>query len=155
MSVKVTVQGTAAPGCAEVVPHATATVQIARTITRVAAARHSLLMAMRRATLLRVAGSPPGLPLQTLGFFHASRGNRRGVEDVIARLKQRSYPPPMYIAGLYSRLGEDDKAVEWMERAFKERDGAMIDLLSRGWAEARKKDPRIEDLAKRVRAAKR
>ena len=95
------------------------------------------------------------LALHTLGLYHAARGHRRETEAIIARLEQRPYPPPLYIASLYRRVGRNDKAIEWLERAFKERDGAMIDLLSRAWADARKTDPRIEDLAKRVNAATR
>ena len=111
-----------------------------------------VLRELERAVAL--SGQMP-LALQSLGLYHAGAGNRREAEGVIARLEQRSYPPPMYIAALNYRLGKTDKTVEWLERAFKERDGAMIDILARVWAQARNTHPRIEALAKRVTEAKR
>jgi TolB-like protein/Tfp pilus assembly protein PilF len=113
---------------------------------------HGVLRELERA-VERSDGMP--LALQALGLFHAARGNRREAERIIARLEQRSYPPPMYIAQIYRRLGDHDKAFAWLERGFKERDGAMIDLVGRAWAEARKTDPRIQDLANRMADAKR
>jgi len=103
---------------------------------------------------VELSGGMP-LALQSLGLFHAARGNRRAAEAIIARLERRPYPPPLYIAAIYHRLGGTDQTFEWLERGFKERDGAMIDLVSPAWAEARKSDARIQDLVRRMTEARR
>jgi TolB-like protein/Tfp pilus assembly protein PilF len=97
---------------------------------------------------VELSGELP-LALQSLGLFHAARGNRREAERVIARLEQRPYAPPYYIANIYRRLGDTDRTLEWLERGFAERDGAMIDLNT--W----RSGPRVEDIRARMRASRR
>jgi serine/threonine protein kinase len=93
------------------------------------------------------------LALTALGRFHASRGDRRGTEAVIARLERRPYPPPVYIASLYRRLGDRARMFEWLDRGLVERDGGMIDVNA--WGEPLKSTPRFQDLLRRMRDAKR
>ena len=97
------------------------------------------------------AGMP--LALQFLGLFHAARGNRAEAERVIARLRERSYSPSYYIANIYRRLGDTALTYEWLERAFAERDGAIIDI--RNWGEPLRSQQRFQDLLQRMKAAKR
>jgi TolB-like protein len=99
-----------------------------------------------------LSGEMP-LALQSLGLFHAARGNRLEAARVIARLERRAYPPPVYIASIYRRLGDADKMFEWLERGFEERDGSMIDLT--GWGEPWRSNTRFRDLLRRMREARR
>jgi hypothetical protein len=85
----------------------------------------------------RSAGMP--LALQSLGEFHAARHNRPEAEQVIARLQQRPYAPPYFIASIYRRLGNTPLMFEWLERGLAERDGGMIDLHY--WGGPLKSDP--------------
>ena len=100
---------------------------------------------------VELSGELP-LALQSLGLFHAARGNRREAEQVIVRLEQRPYPPPYYIAVIYRTLGDSEKMFEWLERGFRERDGAMIDVNT--WGGPAKSDPRILDLLQRMSRAR-
>jgi tetratricopeptide (TPR) repeat protein len=99
-----------------------------------------------------LSGEMP-LALQSLGLFHAARGNRLEAARVIARLERRAYPPPYYIASIYRRLGDAEKTFEWLERGFEERDGGMIDV--RNWGERWRSNPRFRDLLARMSEARR
>jgi tetratricopeptide (TPR) repeat protein len=101
---------------------------------------------------VKLSGGMP-LALSQLGNFHATRGNRAEVERVIARLRQRPYSPSFYIAQIYRRLGDTALTFEWLERAFEERDGGMIDVQS--WGEPWKSQQRFQDLLQRMKAARR
>ncbi|MEP6703271.1 MAG: tetratricopeptide repeat protein [Acidobacteriota bacterium] len=57
---------------------------------------------------------------------------------------------PVEVALLYAKLGENDKAFEWLEKGFRERRSAMIFLkVDPGWDSLRS-DPRFVDLRRRV-----
>ena len=89
------------------------------------------------------------LALQSLALFHAGRGQRREAEAVLARLQQRPYAPPYYIAIIYRRLGDEARMIEWLERGLAERDGAMIDLHS--WREPWRSHPKVQSVLTRMR----
>ena len=68
-----------------------------------------------------------------------------------------SYVPAICMARVYSRLGETDKAIEWLETAFDERNGEMVFLQGEiaGAAEGDSlnqlgTDPRVKDLLRRM-----
>ena len=55
------------------------------------------------------------------------------------------------VAGAYARVGDNDKAFEWLDKAYEERDGAHLALLKvdPAWNNIRS-DPRFADLLKRL-----
>lgn len=55
-----------------------------------------------------------------------------------------------WIAADYALLGEKDKAFEWLERAFRERDVAFVYLKVDDSFEALRSDPRFQDLVRRL-----
>jgi len=64
----------------------------------------------------------------------ASACSLAGKDDEAARIldqllaKRREYVPAICLARIYSRIGEHEKAIEWLERAFEERNGEMVFL---------------------------
>ena len=65
--------------------------------------------------------------------------------------------PAICLARVYSRLGETEKAIEWLETAFDERNGEMVFLQGEmaGAAEDDSlnrlgSDPRLKDLLRRM-----
>jgi len=53
-------------------------------------------------------------------------------------------------AVLYARLGETDRALEWLEKAYQERSPTMVRLgVDQVWDSLRS-DPRFQDLLRRV-----
>jgi TolB-like protein/DNA-binding winged helix-turn-helix (wHTH) protein/Tfp pilus assembly protein PilF len=57
------------------------------------------------------------------------------------------------IAGDYALLGEKDKAIEWLEKAFQQRDHLLIYLKSGDRFESLRDDPRFQDLLRRMKLA--
>jgi adenylate cyclase len=55
------------------------------------------------------------------------------------------------VAGAYARVGARDKAFEWLDKAYEERDGADLALLKvdPAWNNIRS-DPRFADLLQRL-----
>jgi tetratricopeptide (TPR) repeat protein len=78
--------------------------------------------------------------LADLGHAYAVSGKRAETEKVLAELMkqaQERYVSKYFIARIYAALGEKDKAFEWMERAYSDRDE------SETWL---KVDPMMDDL---------
>ena len=121
--------------------------------TRLAAAyelkgRHDLAVpALEKAALLGVERK--GL----LGRAYAATGRREDALRLLRELLQeekRSYVSPIVIATIYVGLGQQDDAIEWLEKAYEEKDGNMVVLkVGPGWDPLRS-DPRFQDLVRRM-----
>jgi TolB-like protein/lipoprotein NlpI len=87
-----------------------------------------------------------------LGFAHARAGNRQMALELLSELLQRSqqgYVASFWIAPIYTGLGEADAAFEWLDRAARERDGALIYLLAPEFHSLRP-DPRFAALLRKM-----
>jgi TolB-like protein/DNA-binding winged helix-turn-helix (wHTH) protein/Flp pilus assembly protein TadD len=72
------------------------------------------------------------------------------VENQLKRSKGRPISPGN-IASLYALAGDKDKAFEWLDRAYKERDGMVITLLKRDPSfKNLRDDPRFAQLLQRM-----
>jgi Major intrinsic protein len=58
--------------------------------------------------------------------------------------------PSSVVASLYARLGERDKAIEYLQKAYENRDGGMLLLNSDPSFDAIRSDPRFQELVRRV-----
>jgi adenylate cyclase len=81
--------------------------------------------------------------LADLGSAYGLAGRREEAEAVLNQLletREQTYVSAICMARVYSRLGDNDHAVEWLEKAFVERNGEMLFL--KGEIEtAAEKDP--------------
>ena len=68
------------------------------------------------------------------------------------RRARNAYPRPLAseVAADYALLGEKDRAFEWLERAFREREGTLMYLNVDIRLEALRSDTRFRDLARRM-----
>ena len=63
-----------------------------------------------------------------VGFAVAVAGKRGDAHKIIDELTQSSksgYVSPFYFAGIYSTLGDQDRAFEWLEKAYRVRDDEL------------------------------
>jgi adenylate cyclase len=58
---------------------------------------------------------------------------------------------PFFFAKNYARLGEVDKAIECLEKSYKEHDCLLVLLKALEWWDPVRSDPRFQDLMRRVR----
>lgn len=99
-----------------------------------------------------LSGNSP-LMLMGLGHAYGASGNRKEAKRLLAQLEDLSrqrYVPPLYIAGVYEGLGEQDQAFAWLEKAFGERSDHLIYLERDPIADPTRTDPRFIALARRI-----
>jgi tetratricopeptide (TPR) repeat protein len=60
---------------------------------------------------------------------------------------------PSGFAAIYARLGENDQAIEWLEKAYEERDSWLFSLKEHPEWDSLRSDPRFKDLLRRLRLA--
>jgi len=95
--------------------------------------------------------------LGILGFAHAGSGQGGEAHKVIDRMKKvaaRRYIPPVYWAQVYTGLSERDRAFEWLERGYEERDDSLPFLNSDPVWDSLRSDPRFASLLQRIGLAK-
>jgi eukaryotic-like serine/threonine-protein kinase len=86
------------------------------------------------------------------------RGFRKGgypeamiqtAETMVART-QRAHVPAFRIARLYAQAGEKDRALDWLEKAWQERENPLVHLAV-GWDwDTLQEEPRFQDLLRRL-----
>ena len=74
---------------------------------------------------------------------------RRVAETMVAR-SQTAYVSPWQIGTLFTRAGENDKALEWLEKAYQARDQNMPYLGVDPIFDTLRADPRYKDLLRRM-----
>jgi DNA-binding winged helix-turn-helix (wHTH) protein/TolB-like protein/Flp pilus assembly protein TadD len=84
------------------------------------------------------------------GYASAKSGKQAEARAAIEELLKSRYIQPYTIALVYNGLDEPDKALEWLERGFQERDPGMTFLkVDSKWNNLRD-DPRFIELMKRM-----
>jgi TolB-like protein/DNA-binding winged helix-turn-helix (wHTH) protein/Tfp pilus assembly protein PilF len=98
--------------------------------------------------LTTMVGPGPGL-----AHAYASSGRTADARRILRDLER---PSPdgsqdwFFIAGVHAALGENDRAFEWLDRAYQNRDYFMPHLQDFPYMDPLRSDPRYTDLVKRV-----
>jgi hypothetical protein len=83
-------------------------------------------------------------------------------DSLYAELGPKAYPSwrlmeknwfdnnPTQVAGIYTQLDEKDKALEWLEKAYKQREGALATLNTNPSWDVLRGESRFQDLLKRM-----
>ncbi len=107
--------------------------------------------ATRKARELSAASSEP---IAFGAYALARSGNvveARAALDELLKLSTTRYVPPYNIALIYSGLGEQDKALDYLEKAYEQKDMRMVFLkVESPWNDLRL-TPRFIDLLKRMK----
>jgi serine/threonine-protein kinase len=98
--------------------------------------------------------------LADLGAAYGLAGRNDEAKAILGQLlemRQREYVPAICMARIYSRIGEDDQAIDWLEKAFAERNGEMVflrgEIEGAAQGDALKKigsNPRVIDLLEKM-----
>ena len=70
--------------------------------------------------------------------------------EFVAENRKRTYIAGSTLAVFYAEMGDKEKALEWLERAYAERDEWLVYLNVRPAYDALHADPRFQDLVRRV-----
>jgi tetratricopeptide (TPR) repeat protein len=90
---------------------------------------------------------------QALGYAYGVTGHRDEALDVLADLDQLAktrYVPPSAKAYVYLGLGQKEVALDYLDRAYEERDTEMIFLRGDPWLSPLRNEPRFQALIKKV-----
>ncbi len=112
-------------------------------------------VALRRERLMASGAEPEALAGQaTLEQACADSGFvgiwRWGLERNLVRIAAGEYVRPMELADDYARLGRIDDALEWLERAYDERDGDLAFIKTEPIYDGLRSDPRFQALLRRM-----
>jgi serine/threonine-protein kinase len=99
--------------------------------------------------------------LADLGAANALAGKKETAEtilDELLEMRRQSYVSAICLARVYSRLGDLEKTIQWLEKAYEERNGELVFLESEINSAAKGdslnslgKDPRVMDLLERMK----
>lgn len=97
----------------------------------------------------------PSSPLliASLGSVYARAGQAEEANKILKELLELSkvgYTPPYWIAEIYAGLGDLDKAFEWLDKAFEDRDELLLYGLSSPVLHPVQADPRFSELMRRI-----
>lgn len=91
--------------------------------------------------------------LSELGYVYARAGKRKEAMAVAEELEgkyARNEAAGHEVAAIYSGLGEKDKAFEWLEKDFQNRDSRLPSFRWEMQFEPLRDDPRFKDLVRRI-----
>jgi serine/threonine protein kinase/tetratricopeptide (TPR) repeat protein len=96
-----------------------------------------------------------GVPLMwvAMGFIYAIVGKKDEAKKVLNKIleqSKKSYVASWMVAAVYGGLGERDKAFEWLEKSFKERDHWLTYLKTSPVVDNLRSDPRFPKMLKRM-----
>ncbi len=106
-------------------------------------------MLQQAVTLSRGAG----MSLATLGYVQARVGRRDEARRVLQRLADTAkdrYVPALAFATVHLGLGEDDRALDWLEKAYDERFNRLAYLRREAIWQPLRTNPRFQDLLRRI-----
>lgn len=96
-------------------------------------------------------GAP--MALASLGFAYAMAGRTEEGERLLAALEgmaDTTYVAGSQVAMVHGALGHRDEAFEWLDRAYEERDLALVNLEHDPFFDPLRSDPRLDELKGRV-----
>ena len=89
----------------------------------------------------------------TLGFSYGVAGKRDEAQKIIngfMDISKKKYFSPQFISRVYAGMGEVDKAIEWLEKAYEERDPTFCFIKSVPSHDYMHSDPRFKAILKKM-----
>ena len=100
----------------------------------------------------KLSGNHPAITAlygHALALSGDTAGARRALAD-LQRLAKTRYVSALYFAGIYTGLGEKGMALDWLDKAYKERNDRLVYLNVDPMADPLRSEPRFQDLMKRL-----
>jgi tetratricopeptide (TPR) repeat protein len=99
-----------------------------------------------------LSSNHPGI-IALQGHALALSGDAAGARKALADLQHLAnsrYVSPIYFAAVYAGLGDNRVALDWLDKAFKERTDRLVYLGVDPMADPLRAEPRFQDLMKRL-----
>jgi tetratricopeptide (TPR) repeat protein len=91
--------------------------------------------------------------MSQLGWTYAQAGKENEAKRILEKLKELSnkhYVSPFHIASVYVGLKENDRAFDWLERAYEERYELLISIKTMPNFDPIRTDERFSELLKKI-----
>ena len=88
-----------------------------------------------------------------LARAYAAAGKRTEAKEILAQLSRESslqYVSPFYVATVYAGLGENDAALDWLEKAYQDRSNGLIFLNVDPELDGVRSSPRFQNLQREM-----
>lgn len=82
--------------------------------------------------------------------YAGRRQDDRALLDRLQKLSARGYVDPYSMIWGYDGLGDNDHAMKWLERAYRERSASLHAIRVELWTDRLRSDPRFQDLLHRM-----
>ena len=89
----------------------------------------------------------------SIGYIYGAMGRREDAQRELSHLielSKQQFIPAFYIALLYTGLGDKDHAIEWLEKAYEERSGYLMEVHVDPMFDPLRSDPRFQQFVKRL-----
>jgi tetratricopeptide (TPR) repeat protein len=93
------------------------------------------------------------LVISALGHAYAVSGMKERAESSLVELMEKAksrYVSPFYVAIVYAGLGEHQKAMDWLEKAYRYRSNGLVFLKVDPDLDTLRSQPRFQDLQRRM-----
>jgi eukaryotic-like serine/threonine-protein kinase len=105
---------------------------------------------------VRGTTGPEGVPRPSSGLaiLYARAGRQddaRATLEAVQALAEKEFVSPYGIASYYAVIGDNVRALDWLERAYSERDGTLVWLKVHPRLDGLRGEPRFRDLLARMR----
>ncbi len=105
---------------------------------------------------VRGTAGADGLPRPSSGLaiLYARAGRQddaRAALEAVQALAQKQFVSPYGIASYYAVIGDNEHALDWLEKAYSERDGTLVWLKVHPRLDGLRGEPRFRDLLARLR----
>ena len=100
----------------------------------------------------RLSGDHPAM-IALYGHTLAVSGDAAGARKALAELQyvaQSRYVSSLYFAAMYMGLGEKSTALDWLDRAYQERNDRLIYLGVDPIADPLRSEPRFTELLRKI-----
>ena len=100
-----------------------------------------------------MAGVPVPTTMAGVAHTYGRMGKTQEARKLLAEvhdMSKRRFVPAFYIALIHVGLGEPDTAFEWLEKAYEERSGPLIELNVDPMFDRLRPDPRFAALLRRM-----
>ena len=86
----------------------------------------------------------------TLGYIYAVSGKPEAARKLLVELAHRPGVSPVHLSFIYAGLGDNDRALECLERAYRERSFMLTNIAQQAMFDRLRRDPRFQDLQGRI-----
>jgi len=91
--------------------------------------------------------------IASLGYVYGAGDHQTEAQKVIDQLRElatRRYVSSHHVALIYAGLGENDKALRWLEKSYEERSQWLCHFKGEPRLQGLHSDPRFKDLLRRI-----